>query len=188
MGSGSGKPLSLGYQIQMLAANNHSHSQSPTPTLLLLKDYLREDLTSCSSSGFKSLPRQQCCLQQPRSSSSCSTKLALRKASEAVLKAIKSLPVPPRQRSISQTQTCNNKAMKDGVVSKSWSFWSWRKASKTSSSTVTQEYSCFTCSLTAAEESATAGSVTTTTTNTCSTTTRVSIFLNWIELYIISFA
>lgn len=28
---------------------------------LMLKDYLRDDLSSCSSNGFKSLPRRQCC-------------------------------------------------------------------------------------------------------------------------------
>ncbi|XP_050265921.1 uncharacterized protein LOC126709654 [Quercus robur] len=29
--------------------------------LMMLKDYLRDDLSSCSSNGFKSFPRRQCC-------------------------------------------------------------------------------------------------------------------------------
>ncbi|XP_027337422.1 uncharacterized protein LOC113851142 [Abrus precatorius] len=81
---------------------------------LLLKDYLRDDLSSCSSSGFKSFPRRQCCttvgflkekdLQLQRKkrntrprrrhdSSSFSTVSALQRASEAVMNAIKALPL-----------------------------------------------------------------------------------------------
>ncbi|KAG8382300.1 hypothetical protein BUALT_Bualt05G0062500 [Buddleja alternifolia] len=33
----------------------------PLPKALLLKDYLLDDMSSCSSNGFKSLPRRQCC-------------------------------------------------------------------------------------------------------------------------------
>ncbi|XP_061337300.1 uncharacterized protein LOC133284313 [Gastrolobium bilobum] len=105
MASGSGKPL--GYQ--MMAAN---HPQSPT--LLMLKDYLRDDLSSCSSSGFKSLPRRQCCLQPRSSSSSCSTKWTLQRATEALLNAMKSLTfLAP----LSKTQMCKSK--KGGVISRS---------------------------------------------------------------------
>ncbi|GAA0187156.1 hypothetical protein LIER_34444 [Lithospermum erythrorhizon] len=32
-----------------------------TPKLLLLKDYLLDDFSSCSSNGFRSYPRRQCC-------------------------------------------------------------------------------------------------------------------------------
>ncbi|GMJ00344.1 TON1 Recruiting Motif 10 [Hibiscus trionum] len=90
---------------------------------LLLKDYLRDDLSSCSSSGFKSFPRRQCCttvrflleadlkkhskdnhssaakrlLKRSRSKpagSSSATISALQRASEAVLNAVKLLPFP----------------------------------------------------------------------------------------------
>lgn len=171
MASGFGKPV--GY-YQMLAAN---HLQSPTPTLLL-KDFLRDDLSSCSSSGFKSLPRRQCCLQ-PHFSSSSSTKSAFQKASESVLNAIKSLPIPARQR-------C--KAKKGGVLSRSLSrrllsrsFWRRSKIDEATFPTSTNSSasnsninkwpeSHFTCSLTATTEME--GSVTPT--NTFST--RVTVF------------
>lgn len=98
------------------------------PSPLLLKDYLRDDLSSCSSSGFKSLPRRQCCTtvgfsrdpklqrkkrntlprQQSNSSSSSSTmSLALQRASEVVINAIKSLPLK---------QKSENKVKKGGVA------------------------------------------------------------------------
>ncbi|KAI9076946.1 hypothetical protein K1719_041108 [Acacia pycnantha] len=96
------------------------------PSNVLLKDYLRDDLSSSSSSGFKSFPRRQCCttvrfgllekdlqakrnhLLRPTSSishrSSCSftvassTISALHKASRAVINAVKLLPFPPYPR------------------------------------------------------------------------------------------
>jgi len=86
-----------------------SASKHPPKRAVLLKDYLRDDLSSCSSNGFKSLPRRQCCttvgffvekdlqLQRkrrntlpPRRRSSVS---ALQRASVAVINAIKSLPM-----------------------------------------------------------------------------------------------
>lgn len=33
----------------------------PSPKPLLLKDHLLDDMSSCSSNGFKSFPRRQCC-------------------------------------------------------------------------------------------------------------------------------
>lgn len=33
----------------------------PLPKSVLLKDYLLDDLSSCSSNGFRSYPRRQCC-------------------------------------------------------------------------------------------------------------------------------
>ncbi|CAN4077818.1 unnamed protein product [Withania somnifera] len=91
------------------------------PKTLMLKDYLLDDLSSCSSSGFRSYPRRQCCttvrflleidlknkyqpaLPQPpykpnikpilRPKSSPSVKVsALQKASVAVINAVKHLP------------------------------------------------------------------------------------------------
>lgn len=114
MASGSGKPRT--YQMVVAKANHRK-----TRTLLLLKDYLRDDLSSCSSSGFRSLPRRQCCLQQlqPRASA----KSVLQKALEALFNAIKS-------------------RNKGGVGVLSRSFF-WKKASK--------RESISTCSLTDAE-------------------------------------
>ncbi|KAK8497236.1 hypothetical protein V6N12_001551 [Hibiscus sabdariffa] len=88
---------------------------------LMLKDYLlRDDLSSCSSNGFKSFPRQHCCtttvrflleaeLKKSKDNYSTTTKRllkrrckkpgattisALQRASEAVLNAVKLLPFP----------------------------------------------------------------------------------------------
>ncbi|KAL3619337.1 hypothetical protein CASFOL_036907 [Castilleja foliolosa] len=36
------------------------------PNVLLLKDYLLDDMSSCSSNGFKSFPRRQCCTSTVR--------------------------------------------------------------------------------------------------------------------------
>lgn len=108
------------------------------PTLLL-KDYLRDDLSSCSSSGFKSFPRRQCCttvgfvkekdlkLQRKKRSTTSTlprrqpTVTALQRASGAVITAIKSLS--------------SQKKASTGVLSRSFSrkllsrrFW--RKAGK----------------------------------------------------------
>ncbi|XP_055821440.1 uncharacterized protein LOC129889976 [Solanum dulcamara] len=38
-----------------------SKLMKPLPKTLMLKDYLLDDLSSCSSSGFRSYPRRQCC-------------------------------------------------------------------------------------------------------------------------------
>ncbi|OIV92743.1 hypothetical protein TanjilG_00877 [Lupinus angustifolius] len=142
--------------------------------MLLLKDYLRDDLSSCSSSGFKSLPRRQCCPQPLFSSSS--TKSVLQKASESVLNTIKSLT--SRSSSLSRKQRC--KAKKGGdVLSKSLSrrlmnksFWRIRALSMGSNiSKWTQSH--FTCSLTTVKDfTEMEGSVTTTNTFSSSHSTR----------------
>ncbi|KAK3027575.1 hypothetical protein RJ639_042344 [Escallonia herrerae] len=84
---------------------------------LLLKDFLLDDLNSCSSSGFRSYPRRQCCtsvrflleidltarnesqtgrknlLPKSRSKTAQSTTMsALQRASEAVINAVKYFP------------------------------------------------------------------------------------------------
>lgn len=99
---------------------------------LMLKDYLRDDLRSCSSSGFKSFPRRQCCttlrflleidLKSTKNSrrphrqshntkpkrllqrSPYKTISALRRASEALLHAFKQLPFPSVKSPSSSTQ------------------------------------------------------------------------------------
>ena len=53
----SGKPLSCNQKL----ITKHL----PRPSSMLLKDYLRDDLSSCSSSSFKSFPRRQCCTTVP---------------------------------------------------------------------------------------------------------------------------
>ncbi|KAF8027418.1 hypothetical protein BT93_E0349 [Corymbia citriodora subsp. variegata] len=40
---------------------HHRKSFKIDPRPLMLKDYLRDDMSSCSSNGFKSFPRRQCC-------------------------------------------------------------------------------------------------------------------------------
>ncbi|XP_039046834.1 uncharacterized protein LOC120187109 [Hibiscus syriacus] len=100
---------------------------------LMLKDYLRDDLSSCSSSGFKSFPRRQCCttvrflletdskrsnhnyststrrfLKRSRSRPAVSTSTTistLQRASEAVLNAVKLLPFPSTKSSSSSVQS-----------------------------------------------------------------------------------
>lgn len=113
------------------------------PSKMLLKDYIRDDLSSCSSSGFKSFPRRQCCTtvrfdvlekdlqakrkrllragtSKPRRSCSfkaaSSTKSALHRASRAVINAIKLLPFP----SVSHTPSSKKKP-KRGFLSKTLS-------------------------------------------------------------------
>lgn len=87
----------------------------------LLKDFLLDDFSSCSSNGFRSYPRRQCCtttvrflldldlakknhkIQQipPTQKSSSPPKTMLQRASTAVYKAVKKLPftssVKPRR-------------------------------------------------------------------------------------------
>lgn len=87
----------------------------------LLKDFLLDDFSSCSSNGFRSFPRRQCCTTTvrilldrdlakkkhknyqipPTQKSSSSSKSMLQRASTAVYKAVKNLPfsssVKPRR-------------------------------------------------------------------------------------------
>ncbi|KAK2664674.1 hypothetical protein Ddye_003248 [Dipteronia dyeriana] len=95
-----------------------------TRPVLMLKDYLRDDLSSCSSNGFKSFPRRQCCttvrylvdidlkkrdsnttttkrlLHKSRSKAAASMTISatLQRASEAVINAVKLLPITSVQR------------------------------------------------------------------------------------------
>ncbi|XP_054775923.1 uncharacterized protein LOC129284458 [Prosopis cineraria] len=133
-----GKPL----RDQMLTAK-----QLRRPSNMLLKDYLRDDLSSCSSSGFKSLPRRQCCatvrfdilekdlhaarnlLLRPTIShrSSCSFKVAsptisaLHRASRAVINAAKLLPFPSISAMASSSSSYKKSNSKNGLLCKSLS-------------------------------------------------------------------
>ncbi|XP_011029175.1 PREDICTED: uncharacterized protein LOC105128995 [Populus euphratica] len=104
-----------------MASSSSSSKQKSFPIErskpLMLKDYLLDDQSSCSSNGFKSFPRRRCCTtvrllleidlktkqqqQQPRqifkrskSKAASTTISALQKASVAVMKAVKLLPFP----------------------------------------------------------------------------------------------
>nr|DAD48029.1 TPA_asm: hypothetical protein HUJ06_017966 [Nelumbo nucifera] len=118
----------------------------------MLKDFLRDDLNSCSSNGFQSYPRRSCCttvrnlldidfksressqrrrLVRSRSKAASTTISALHKASEAVLAAVKYFPFSPINKSPS-TQPQNRP--KVGILPRSISrrlrrsFW--RKTDK----------------------------------------------------------
>ncbi|PON67614.1 hypothetical protein TorRG33x02_264030 [Trema orientale] len=113
--------------VTKLSDDHHHHQMDrksssimiERPKPLMLKDYLLDDLSSCSSNGFKSFPRRQCCStvrflleidlkqNQPkniankkqrvfrsRSRSRGFTISALQRASDAVIKAVKQLPLP----------------------------------------------------------------------------------------------
>ncbi|KAG6579477.1 hypothetical protein SDJN03_23925, partial [Cucurbita argyrosperma subsp. sororia] len=88
------------------------------PTSFMLKDYLLDDFSSCSSNGFRSFPRRQCCATTvrflleidlkvkdsaltkrflPRTASrkiALSTISTLQRASDAVVRAFKKFPLP----------------------------------------------------------------------------------------------
>ena len=164
MASSSGKPLSKHSQMQ---TTKTKHLPKPS---LLLKDYLmRDDLSSCSSNGFKSFPRRQCCSTvglilvekdlkfqqrnrrsrrntlprppQPSSSSSCSSSKVsvLQRASEAVINAIKSIPLS------SHKSGKTKKAVAGSILSRSFSRKLlsrsyWRKAAKEEEGEGTQRW------------------------------------------------
>lgn len=94
------------------------------PKSLMLKDYLRDDMSSCSSNGFPSFPRRQCCTTTvrflleidlkvkdssltkrflPRTTSrkiALSTISTLQKASDAVIRVFKQFPLPSSRKLI----------------------------------------------------------------------------------------
>ncbi|TKY55354.1 hypothetical protein E2542_SST19769 [Spatholobus suberectus] len=141
MASCAGKPLC-----------NHSlinTTKHPPKRSVLLKDYLRDDLSSCSSNGFKSFPRRQCCttvgffvekdlqLQRKRRntlprrrsnySSSFSTISALQRASGAVINAIKSLPLSQKSAKAKKAATgLLSRSLSRKLLSRSF----WRKAAR----------------------------------------------------------
>ncbi|KAF5734838.1 hypothetical protein HS088_TW15G00333 [Tripterygium wilfordii] len=110
---------------------------------LMLKDYLADNLSFCSSSGFKSFPRQQCCTtvrflleldlksRKPNKNNQvevlakrCRSRAAaltattvsvLHRASEAVIKAVKLLPFPTIRSSTPPSPSVQNKRKK-GVL------------------------------------------------------------------------
>ncbi|GFZ01253.1 hypothetical protein Acr_14g0008880 [Actinidia rufa] len=96
-----------------LLKSHDSKPRQPLPRPRMLKDYLLDDLSSCSSNGFRSFPRRQCCttvrfllendlrtrdsnrrkrLLRSKSTNTSSTKSAFQRASEAVINAVNLLP------------------------------------------------------------------------------------------------
>lgn len=123
---------------------------------LMLKDFLVEDLSSCSSNGFKSFPRRQCCttvrflleidlnknpaevapnndvntkqvlLRRNRSRAASTTISALQRASEVVIKVVKHFPFPS-VKSPSPSPSRSNKPRR-GLLPRSISRKLWRKS------------------------------------------------------------
>ncbi|XWS49878.1 hypothetical protein CRYUN_Cryun12cG0041000 [Craigia yunnanensis] len=122
----------------------------------MLKDYLTDDLSSCSSSGFKSFQRRQCCitvrflleadlnkstdyssttkrfLKRSCSKPSSTTISALQRASAAVLNAVKQLPFPSIKSSSPLLQSNNSKKehLPRSFSRKLFKRSFWRKADK----------------------------------------------------------
>ncbi|KAF5729945.1 hypothetical protein HS088_TW20G00312 [Tripterygium wilfordii] len=118
---------------------------------LMLKDYLLDDLSSCSSSGFKSFPRRQCCttvrfllemdlksrnsnknkpvlLKRSRSRAAAATTVSvLHRASEAVAKAVKLLPLPGIRSTTPPSPSLQIKRKK-GLLPRSLSRRLWKRS------------------------------------------------------------
>lgn len=106
---------------------------------LMLKDYLKDDLSSCSSSGFKSFPRRQCCttvrflleidlkakdynntkqlLQRSRSKVAASKTISvLQRASGALRNAVKLILFPSAKSPSSSVQQTQSQRSKKGLA------------------------------------------------------------------------
>uniref|UniRef100_A0A5B7BX22 DUF4378 domain-containing protein n=1 Tax=Davidia involucrata TaxID=16924 RepID=A0A5B7BX22_DAVIN len=139
-----------------MASLNFSDSKPLPKPALMLKDYLLDDLSSCSSNGFRSYPRRQCCTTvrflleidlKTRDSSNHSKRLlisskskaassttvsALQRASEAVINAVKLLPFPSVKSPSSQKQKKPNKKaiLPRSLSRKIWRRSFWKKTDK----------------------------------------------------------
>ncbi|KAI7987980.1 hypothetical protein LOK49_LG13G01289 [Camellia lanceoleosa] len=117
--------------------------KAPLPKPLMLKDYLLDDLSSCSSSGFRSYPRTQCCstvrfmleidlksrdsnsrksnLRSKSTNASSSSKMsAFQRASEVVINAVKLLPFAA-VKSSSSSPPSNQSKTKNSILPRSLS-------------------------------------------------------------------
>ncbi|KAJ4880825.1 Uncharacterized protein Rs2_37880 [Raphanus sativus] len=90
---------------------------------LSLRDYLLDDLSSCSSNGFKSFPRHQSTTADIRRRLTCGLAFthAVQKASTALLSAVKLLPSP--------SSSVNPPSQKKKLFSISFSRNLWKKLS-----------------------------------------------------------
>ncbi|XP_030538144.1 uncharacterized protein LOC115746498 [Rhodamnia argentea] len=131
---------------------HHRKSFKIDPRPLMLKDYLRDDMSSCSSNGFKSFPRRQCCTtvrflleidlkaappstpskRRPRRSSSRSpaTASVLQGASVKVLNAVKLLQFHSTKSPSGNVAKKSKVRSRKGLLPRSlsrklwkWSFW-----------------------------------------------------------------
>ncbi|KAA8521969.1 hypothetical protein F0562_012717 [Nyssa sinensis] len=129
-----------------------SKLRKPLSRPLMLKDYLLDDLSSCSSNGFRSYPRRQCCttvrflleidlktrgsnqterLLRSKSKAASTTMSALQRASEAVINAVKLLPFSSVKSPSSQKQNKPKKAILPRSLSrKLWRRSFWKKSDK----------------------------------------------------------
>lgn len=112
----------------------------------MLKDFLLDDMSSCSSNGFKSFPRRHCCttvrylvekdfkakdstkarrlLRKSRSKAAASTTIsALQRASEAVINAFKILPFSSVK---APSSSVKNRSRK-GILPRSFSRKFWKR-------------------------------------------------------------
>ncbi|KAI6707268.1 hypothetical protein NL676_010230 [Syzygium grande] len=133
---------------------HHRKSFKMDPRPLMLKDYLRDDMSSCSSNGFHTIPRRQCCStvrflleidlkaapstpskRRPRRSSrrSPATASVLQRASVKVLNAMKLLQFHSAAKSPSGDMAKKNKPrsrkglLPRGLSRKLWKRSFWRK-------------------------------------------------------------
>lgn len=120
--------------------------RKPFPKPLMLKDFLSDDMSSCSSNGFKSFPRRHCCttvrylvekdfkakdstkarrlLRKSRSKAAASTTIsALQRASEAVINAVKLLPFSSVK---APSFSVKNRSRK-GILPRSFSRKFWKR-------------------------------------------------------------
>ncbi|GAB4856938.1 hypothetical protein Ancab_014856 [Ancistrocladus abbreviatus] len=123
----------------------------------MLKDYLRDDFSSCSSNGFRSFPRRQCCIAvrnllehevRTRSSkrllnrraavASKTMFSALQRASMAVINAVKLLPFKSSTSSSSSVVVDDRKQVKKSLLPRSFS----RKLFRFSLWTKSEEKDC----------------------------------------------
>ncbi|CAL5359990.1 unnamed protein product [Camellia sinensis] len=117
--------------------------KAPLPKPLMLKDYLLDDLSSCSSSGFRSYPRTQCCttvrfmleidlksrdsnrrksnLRSKSTNASSPSKMsAFQRASEVLINAVKLLPFAA-VKSSSSSPPSNQSKTKNSILPRSLS-------------------------------------------------------------------
>ncbi|ESQ55040.1 hypothetical protein EUTSA_v10025169mg [Eutrema salsugineum] len=122
------------------SSNNHLPMSKTRLKPLILRDYLLDDLSSCSSNGFKSFPRRQSStvrrlldaeirrsrIFQNKRRIICGIAFthAVHKASTTLLSAVKILPLP------SSSVKSPSPSTKKGLLSRSFSRSFWKKLSR----------------------------------------------------------
>ncbi|KAJ0247209.1 Uncharacterized protein HA466_0166440 [Hirschfeldia incana] len=105
------------------SSDHHLHVSKKRSKPLILRDYLLDDLSSCSSNGFKSLPRHQSTTGDIKRRLTCGLAFthAVQKASTALLNAVKLLPSP--------SSSANPPSQMKRLFSASFSRNLWKKLS-----------------------------------------------------------